>query len=82
VPLNREFQTIWINPDQDADLRVVAEFIRVLKWTFVRACAGSVDLDVYAYTGILFSIPWWMPSFFEEVFDAEAATAGHAAEGC
>jgi len=30
VPLNREFQTIWINPDQVADLRVVAEWIRVL----------------------------------------------------
>jgi phage repressor protein C with HTH and peptisase S24 domain len=30
VPLNAEFQTIWINPDQVDDLRVVAEFIRVL----------------------------------------------------
>ena len=31
VPLNQEFQTIWINPDQVADLRVIAEFIRVLQ---------------------------------------------------
>ena len=30
VPLNEEFQTIWINPDQVEDLRIVAEFIRVL----------------------------------------------------
>jgi len=30
VPLNPEFQTIWINPDQVEDLRVAAEFIRVL----------------------------------------------------
>jgi DUF2075 family protein len=30
VPLNTDFQTIWINPDQVEDLRVVAEFIRVL----------------------------------------------------
>jgi DUF2075 family protein len=30
VPLNAEFKTIWINPDQVDDLRVVAEFIRVL----------------------------------------------------
>jgi len=30
VPLNKDFQTIWINPDQVEDLRVVAEFIRVL----------------------------------------------------
>jgi hypothetical protein len=30
MPLNPEFQTIWINPDQVEDLRVVAEFIRVL----------------------------------------------------
>lgn len=30
VPLNDEFQTIWINPDQVDELRVVAEFIRVL----------------------------------------------------
>lgn len=30
VPLNDAFQTIWINPDQVEDLRVVAEFIRVL----------------------------------------------------
>ncbi|NBW86705.1 MAG: hypothetical protein EBR23_07735 [Planctomycetia bacterium] len=30
VPLNGEFQTIWINPDQVDDLRVVAEFMRVL----------------------------------------------------
>jgi hypothetical protein len=30
VPLNAEFQTIWFNPDQVVDLRVVAEFIRVL----------------------------------------------------
>jgi SOS-response transcriptional repressor LexA len=29
-PLNGEFQTIWINPDQVDELRVVAEFIRVL----------------------------------------------------
>jgi phage repressor protein C with HTH and peptisase S24 domain len=29
-PLNPEFQTIWINPDQVEDLRVVAEFICVL----------------------------------------------------
>lgn len=29
-PLNKEFQTIWINPDQVDDLRVVAEFIQVL----------------------------------------------------
>ncbi|MFM9058717.1 MAG: DNA/RNA helicase domain-containing protein [Planctomycetaceae bacterium] len=31
VPLNPEFQTIWINPDQVEDLRVVAEFVRVLR---------------------------------------------------
>jgi hypothetical protein len=31
VPLNAEFQTIWINPDQVDDLRVVAEFISVLQ---------------------------------------------------
>lgn len=30
VPLNREFPTIWINPDQVEELRVIAEFIRVL----------------------------------------------------
>lgn len=30
VPLNSEFQTIWINPDQVEDLRVVAEFIGAL----------------------------------------------------
>ena len=30
VPLNEEFRTIWINPDQVEDLRIVAEFIRVL----------------------------------------------------
>jgi hypothetical protein len=30
VPLNGDFQTIWINPDQVDELRVVAEFIRVL----------------------------------------------------
>jgi hypothetical protein len=30
VPLNAEFQTIWINPDQVNDLRVVAEFLRLL----------------------------------------------------
>ena len=29
-PLNGEFQTIWINPDQVDELRVVAEFIRLL----------------------------------------------------
>lgn len=31
VPLNKAFQTIWINPDQVEDLRVVAEFICVLQ---------------------------------------------------
>jgi hypothetical protein len=31
VPLNEDFQTIWINPDQVEDLRVIAEFIRVLQ---------------------------------------------------
>ena len=30
VPLNTEFPTIWINPDQVEDLRVIAEFVRVL----------------------------------------------------
>jgi len=30
VPLNREFPTIWINPDHAEELRVIAEFIRVL----------------------------------------------------
>ena len=30
VPLNQQFQTIWINPDQVEDLRVVAEFVCVL----------------------------------------------------
>jgi hypothetical protein len=30
VPLNAEFPSIWINPDQAENLQVVAEFIRVL----------------------------------------------------
>jgi DUF2075 family protein len=30
-PLNEEFQTIWINPDQVEEIRVVAEFLRVLQ---------------------------------------------------
>jgi DUF2075 family protein len=30
LPLNGEFPTIWINPDQVAELRVIAEFVRVL----------------------------------------------------
>jgi hypothetical protein len=29
-PINDEFPTIWINPDQVDDLRVIAEFVRVL----------------------------------------------------
>jgi len=31
VPLNAEFPSIWINPDQAENLQVVAEFIRVLR---------------------------------------------------
>jgi DUF2075 family protein len=30
VPLNPDFQTIWINPDQVEDLRVIAEFVCVV----------------------------------------------------
>jgi SOS-response transcriptional repressor LexA len=29
-PLNREFQTIWLNPDQVDELRVIAEFVQVM----------------------------------------------------
>ena len=31
VPMNAEFPSIWINPDQAENLQVVAEFIRVLQ---------------------------------------------------
>lgn len=31
VPLNQEFQTIWVNPDQVADIRIIAEFIRLMQ---------------------------------------------------
>lgn len=31
VPLNPEFPTIWINPDQVEELQVIAEFVRVLE---------------------------------------------------
>jgi SOS-response transcriptional repressor LexA len=30
VPLNEDFPTIWINPDQVDELRVIAEFVQVL----------------------------------------------------
>jgi len=30
-PLNKEFRTIWISPDQVDELRVIARFIPVMK---------------------------------------------------